>query len=88
VSVPEGASDADAQERFAAEAAAASSLADEGHLLRIWRRPGPDTVLGLYRADSRSELDGLLQALPLHDWMRIDVTPLESHPNDPAPAHR
>ena len=86
VTVPDGVSDADAQERFAAEAAAASRLADEGHLLRIWRRPGPDTVLGLYRAGSRDELDGLLRALPLYDWMRIDVTPLEPHPNDPAPA--
>jgi muconolactone delta-isomerase len=29
-------------------------------------------------------MDGILQNLPLHDWMRAAVTPLEPHPNDPA----
>jgi muconolactone D-isomerase len=43
-------------------------------------------VLGLYRADSEAQLDGLLRALPLHEWMHVDVTPLEPHPNDPAAA--
>jgi muconolactone delta-isomerase len=38
----------------------------------------------LYRAESEGELDGLLRALPLYEWMRITVTPLEPHPNDPA----
>ena len=44
------------------------------------------TVLGLYRADSRPELDRLLRALPLYAWMKITVTPLGAHPNDPATA--
>jgi muconolactone D-isomerase len=35
-------------------------------------------------ADSRTQLDGLLGALPLYEWMHIAVTPLEPHPNDPA----
>ena len=26
----------------------------------------------------------LLAALPLHDWMHVDVRPLAAHPNDPA----
>jgi hypothetical protein len=34
-----------------------------------------------------------MRALPLYDWMRVTVTPLEPHPNDPAiqrsvPRHR
>ena len=38
-------------------------------------------------------MDGLLRALPLYEWMRVTVTPLEPHPNDPAvqqhvPRHR
>jgi muconolactone delta-isomerase len=37
-----------------------------------------------YRAQSRSELDRLLRTLPLYDWMQMAVTPLETHPNDPA----
>jgi muconolactone D-isomerase len=40
--------------------------------------------VGLYRADSGAQLDDLLRALPLYDWMRVTVTPLEPHPNDPA----
>ena len=44
--------------------------------------------LGLYRTDSEAELDGLLAALPLADWLRVTVTPLEAHPNDPATASR
>jgi hypothetical protein len=32
-------------------------------------------------------MDGLLRALPLYDWMRVTVTPLEPHPNDPV-AHQ
>jgi muconolactone D-isomerase len=43
-------------------------------------------VLGLYRAESESELDGLLSALPLYEWMTVTVTGLERHPNDPAAA--
>jgi muconolactone D-isomerase len=57
------------------------------HLVRLWKRPvrpGETEIVGLYRADSETELDGLLGALPLYDWMRVTVTPLEPHPNDPA----
>ena len=86
VDVPPGTPETDVRERERAEVAAAAELVDQGHLLRVWKRPhstGETTVLGLYRADSRSQLDGLLGALPLADWMRIAVTPLEPHPNDP-----
>jgi len=42
----------------------------------------------VYRADSEAELAGLLGALPLADWLRVTVTPLEAHANDPAEASR
>jgi muconolactone D-isomerase len=41
------------------------------------------TALGLYRAGSRAELDALLAALPLYEWLRTSITPLDPHPNDP-----
>jgi muconolactone D-isomerase len=44
---------------------------------------GERKALGLYRAQNAAELDGLLGALPLHDWMQMTITPLASHPNDP-----
>ena len=66
---------------------AAARLVDEGHLLRVWRRNAvadDTTVVGLYAADSEAELDGLLGALPLAEWMQVTVIPLAPHPNDPA----
>jgi muconolactone delta-isomerase len=87
VNVPDGAARAEVEERLSNEAATAAKLAEEGHLIRIWKppvAPGEAKALGLYRADSRRQLDGLLGALPLADWMRVTVTALEPHPNDPA----
>ena len=87
--IPQGTPQSEVNDRYAAEAEASANLARQGHLLRLWRpplRPGERKALGLYRADSRGKLDGMLQALPLHKWMRTVVTPLESHPNDPARA--
>jgi muconolactone D-isomerase len=84
VQVPVGTPESAIDERETAEVAAAAQLASEGHLLRLWRAPGENTVVGLYQADSETALDMLLAALPLHDWMRVDVRPLAAHPNDPA----
>jgi muconolactone delta-isomerase len=87
INVPEGTPEAEVLDREQAEAAAAARLVAGGHLVRLWRRTvatGETYPLGLYRADSRTELDALLRALPLYDWMGVTVTPLEGHPNDPA----
>ena len=84
--VPEGTPETEVEERERAEAAASAELARKGHLGRLWRQPvAPDErkALGLYRADSEAQLDGLLDALPLSGWMRTTVMPLEPHPNDP-----
>ena len=84
--IPDGVPKSEVEDRERAEAAAAETLADEGHLVRLWRASvgtGRTTVLGLYRAGSEAELDGLLRALPLYEWMRTSITPLVQHPNDP-----
>jgi muconolactone D-isomerase len=89
VNVPDGIPELEVTDREDAEASAAARLAEEGHLVRVWRRPmasGRTTVVGLYRANSDTELDGLIRALPFYDWMQVTVTPLEPHPNDPAGA--
>ncbi len=88
--IPAGTSKSDISDRQNAEAAATAKLADEGHLLRVWRSgtPSETTILGLYRADDEAQLDGLLGALPLADWMHVTATPLEAHPNDPASRRR
>jgi muconolactone delta-isomerase len=86
VSIPGGAPDSEVKERVSAEAAAAADLARQGHLVRLWKppvAPGETKAVGLYRADTEEELDGLLGALPLDGWMHVSVTPLQPHPNDP-----
>ena|SRR5437016_5634036 len=84
--IPDGVPESEVENRQRAEAAAAETLAGEGHLVRLWQASvatGHTTVLGLYRAGSKAELDGLLSALPLYEWMRTSITPLVQHPNDP-----
>jgi muconolactone D-isomerase len=88
VEVPAGTPDAEVEQRQRAESTATAKLAEDGHLVRLWRRPLAGDAIGLYRADSQAELDDLLAALPLADWLRVTVTPLEAHPNDPATASR
>jgi muconolactone delta-isomerase len=90
INVPEGTPETEVKAREDAESAAAAKLVEQGHLVRLWKRrvaPGERRPIGLYRAESEHELDGLLRALPLYDWMRVTLTSLEPHPNDPA-AHQ
>ena len=91
VEVPAGTTEAEVEQHQRAESAAAAKLAEDGHLVRLWRRPlagDGTTAIGLYRAFSQAQLEDLLAGLPLADWLRVTVTPLESHPNDPATASR
>jgi muconolactone delta-isomerase len=91
IEVPAGTPDEEVERRQRAESAAAAKLAEDGHLVRLWRvSAGGDgaMAIGLYRADSQAELHGLLAALPLADWLHLTVTPLEWHPNDPDGASR
>jgi muconolactone D-isomerase len=87
--VPDGTPESEVADRERAEALAAAELVEEGHFVRLWKLPvaSEDTKsLGLYRADSDTQLDGLLGALPVYEWMELTVTPLMPHPNDPAAA--
>jgi muconolactone D-isomerase len=84
--VPDGVADSEVEDRGRAEAVAAETLAEEGHLVRLWQVSTDTdrmTVLGLYRAGSKAELDVLLGALPMYEWMQMSITPLAQHPNDP-----
>ncbi|MFJ9800437.1 muconolactone Delta-isomerase family protein [Streptomyces wuyuanensis] len=82
--VPEGADPAEVDRRRAAEAVRAGELAEDGHLVRLWRPAGELRSIGLWRAADESELYGrVLGTLPLWPWMSSVVTALESHPNDP-----
>jgi len=91
INIPEGTPEREVSAREDAEAAAAARLVDQGHLARLWKRqvaPGESRPIGLYRAQSEHELDDLMRALPLYEWMHVTITPLEPHPNDPAAQQR
>ena len=91
VEIPAGTPDAEVEQHQCAESVAAAKLAEDGHLVRLWRRPligDGTTAIALYRAFSQPQLEDLLAALPLADWLRVTVTPLEAHPNDPSMAAR
>jgi muconolactone delta-isomerase len=86
IKVPDGTPEAEVKARVNAEAEASADLARKGHLVRLWRPPmsaGERKAVGLYRADTKEQLDALLRDLPLGGWMHATVTPLEPHPNDP-----
>jgi len=84
--VPEGTSPAKVDELRSAEAVRAADLAKAGHLIRLWRpplAPGEWRSIGLFQASDEIELREILTSLPLHIWMKVNVTPLNPHPNDP-----
>jgi muconolactone D-isomerase len=85
--VPDGIPPEDVDEVRAREAAHSRQLAEQGHLLRLWRpplQPGEWRTLGLFAADDDRQLEQVLASMPLRVWRTDEVTPLTPHPNDPA----
>jgi muconolactone D-isomerase len=87
LTVPEGTRASELEQRTTGEGTRVAELAAQGHALRVWK-PLPDDgrsrAIGLYRAADDSELQAILESLPLWPWMEISVTALAEHPNDPA----
>jgi len=86
--VPAGTPQPEVEQRQRDESTAAAQLAEDGHLVRLWTKRRAGHAIGLYRAESQTELDDLLGTLPLADWLRVTVTPLDAHANDPTTASR
>ena len=86
LTVPEGTPAFELERRMSGEGARVAELATQGHALRVWKPLGDDGLsraIGLYRAADDSELQAILETLPLWPWMAISVTALAEHPNDP-----
>ena len=84
--VPKGTSSLKVDELRAAEAVRAAELSKKGHLIRLWRPPldpGEWRSIGLFQAADETEIHKVLDSLPLHIWMKVTITPLTQHPNDP-----
>ena len=76
--------DPDLRDRLVrAEAARAAVLAQEGHIVRLWRVPGRWASVGIWRAEDATELHQALESLPFYPWLDITVRPLAVHPSDP-----
>ena len=84
ISVPEGTPGQAVDDTEAREAQRAQELAGQGHLLRLWRLPGPSRALGLWNAGNPAEMWAILKSLPLDPWMTVETTPLTRYPSDPA----
>jgi muconolactone delta-isomerase len=84
IAVPEHVPPTEVDQLREAEAARASKLADQGHLVRLWRVPGEWANWGLWRASGEPELRALLDSLPLRAFMTLTIHPLAQHPSDPA----
>ncbi len=67
----------------AQEAVSARTLADDGHLVRLWRLSIDGRALGLWRAHDITEMRSLLASLPLDPWLNEEITLLSAHPSDP-----
>ncbi len=65
------------------ERARVAELTEAGHVRRLWRIPGATTVVGVWHADSATELHAILMSLPLWEHLTISVETLAEHPVDP-----
>ena len=86
INFPAGTSSETVDEVTARQAQQARQLADQGHLLRLWAlpaEPGHSRVLGLWQAQEATEMDAILQSLPVGPWATVEITPLSPHPSDP-----
>lgn len=85
--VPDGTPEQAVEQIRNREAVRARELAAQDHLLRLWRPPlvpGEWRTLGLFAAEDREQLEEILASMPLRVWRSDEVTPLSSHPSDPA----
>jgi muconolactone D-isomerase len=57
-----------------------------GRLLRMWRVPGQQAAIGLWRVADADELHEHLSGLPLFPYMKVTVAPLARHYLEEGPA--
>lgn len=82
VTIPAGTSSAAVDTMLGREAERARVLAAEGRLIRLWTLPGGRN-LGHWQAGDSDAMQGIVQSLPMADWLTVDTVRLTRHPNDP-----
>jgi muconolactone D-isomerase len=71
------------QSLLAAERARGEELVRAGSIKAIWRVPGTQGNVALWRAEDATALHALLASLPHFLYMDIEVTALAAHPLAP-----
>lgn len=74
---------------LAREAQHVRDLAKRGHLKRLWAlqtETNERRRLGLWNANHATEMNSIVESLPLNPWMTHTISPLTRHPSDPAGA--
>jgi muconolactone D-isomerase len=66
-----------------AESLRASVLATEGIIVKIWRRTGQKSNVGIWVAPDATQLHTAISSLPFFPWLEVEIWPLAEHPNDP-----
>jgi muconolactone D-isomerase len=64
----------------------AAELQRQGTWLHLWRIVGQFSNVSVFRVDSGEELHAILESLPLHPFMTVEVTALCRHPGAVATA--
>ncbi len=81
VNIPRDLPTEQANEIKAREKAYSQDLQRDGRWKSIWRVVGEYANYSIFDVASNDELHQLLQGLPLFAYMKIDVTPLATHPS-------
>ncbi|HET6503770.1 MAG TPA: muconolactone Delta-isomerase family protein [Amycolatopsis sp.] len=68
------------------ERARAQELREAGILVKIWRVLGSADSIALYQAPDADALHEALTSLPMYPWMRFQIEPLVTHPQEKKPA--
>lgn len=64
------------------ERARAQELREAGILVKIWRVLGSADSIALYEAPDADTLHDALTSLPSFPWMRFQIEPLVTHPQE------
>lgn len=90
IHVPDGTPNDKVDDVTRRESQDAHQLAELGNLERLWELPRDDSgisrSLGLWRALDASQMQQIVESLPLYPWMDVVTVQLTPHPNDPATA--
>lgn len=86
VAIPHDLDPGHREDLIATEKKRALELQRTGVWRHLWRVVGHYSNISIFDVDTNDGLHAILESLPLHPYMTIEVTPLAQHPSDRAVA--